>query len=299
MRIKVLFSLMIVIILLVISFASFFPIIEDINVFSRVSENISLGRVVSSVYELDPVSYKCESIQTPENAIILRVDDIGKNAVYDVSKKLVDEILARGFKITLGIIPYNIESNFKVFVWLRELRLNENVEIALHGYKHDPEEFKEFSYEEALTSIRLGERVLEEDLGVRAITFIPPYNIYSSETLDALKDYGYKILSSGRNEAYVEEDFVALGYAARTFDFQELKLVSAQETLNDCRRSLEANNACVVMIHPQDYTGSDWNELGSDEYAEFIELLDGLEVLSQQMNASFETFNSALCALDN
>ena len=234
----------------------------------------------------------CSFEEQIDRTIILRMDDIGAWQYKDSSKILVAEILDRNMFITLGVIPEDLGTDRSTVLWLRKLKNNLQVEIALHGFSHEENEFMELGEGEASSKIREGLEELEKSINVRPITFIPPYNEYSSRTLTALPYYGFKIFSAKKNEYVTDDDLIMMGYTSNTYSFEGKFLVPVEEVIADCKNSLNKRNICVIMLHPQDYliSGSTDDELDEDKYSKFLEMLDELE----KLDVEFKNFKDLL-----
>jgi len=307
-----------IIILILFFSATYLYILKESNVESYrkdasnfIYENLSLQKLseVKHVY-IEPINYasKDSKIQSPVNSgnktIIIRMDDIAAHQYRGTSEKLIQDILDRNMSITIAVIPnriYQLHEDKELVSWLNEMKSNPNFEIALHGSEHTFNEFKELNYGEAYESIKEGNKEILTTLGIVPVTFIPPSNEYNYKTLLALKDAGFKIFSAKEDEYYLTEqkDFLSLGYTARTYDFYNTKFIPVEGVIEDCKKSLEEDYYCVVMIHPQDYlqkddSGEIVNEFDSERYSEFQRMLDELDKLSKEQNAEFKTFKDLI-----
>ena len=194
-----------------------------------VYENLSIqtSSEVENVY-VEPIYYVNESskIQTPVNSgnktIIIRMDDIAAYQYRGTSEKLVQDIFDRNMSITIAVIPnrvYQLHKDEELVAWLNIMKNNPRFEIALHGNEHLAEEFKTLNYEEASESIKAGNKEILETLGVVPVTFIPPSNKYSWESLEASQDLGYKVFSGDKDEYFLFKysDYISLGYTTKTY----------------------------------------------------------------------------------
>ncbi len=223
--------------------------------------------------------------------IILRLDDVAAWRYKEISRQIVYEALDRKMGITLGVIPYNLGRDPHVTKWLKEIRTNPLLEIALHGFNHEENEFMNLTKEEALDKIVMGKNEIVESIGVVPVTFIPPYNEYSKELREALLEQGLRIFSAKENEYVIDEEFISVGYNARTYDFYTKRFIPVEEIISDCKASLDKTETCVVMIHPQDYLLEPPREnIDEEKYQEFLRTLDELE----KLEAEFKTFKDLL-----
>lgn len=232
----------------------------------------------SAINYVGDIMYDCQQIQTinSDKKVIFRVDDIQVNAWEKIQMRLIDDALNRQVPLTLGVIPVGLDSTSKMPSFLS--RRSCNVEIALHGYDNQFEEFKNLSYDEAKDLIEYGIESLEENIGQTPTTFIPPNNIMSEETAKALTDLGFQRVSSMGSEE--------LDYDATTYDFTNLELVEVDTILQDCEKAFETQNTCVVMIHPQDYADEKGN-LDEEKYKRFTDMISRFK----ELNVSFIKMN--------
>lgn len=155
--------------------------------------------------------------------IVFRNDDI--SALSDVDHECQVAAIFEQYKVpqTIGVIPlYTVNSehdpksnspislgeNRKIVGLIRRYIDRSGSEIALHGYRHQTNqfsrpwrreyfEFKQLSLEEQEERIRRGTDIILQTLNIHPQTFIPPWNRLDLNTLLACKKNGYKIVSAG------------------------------------------------------------------------------------------------------
>ncbi len=214
----------------------------------------------------------------PRNfTVVLRLDDIGKNRYTDFRFKLVDEVLSRDMSITIGVIPYGLEEDPLLVDYLLANNRNSQLEVAQHGYSHTENEFETISFQEANKSLYKGVTILNR-FGVFPITFIPPSNVYSQDTISALNKQGFKIVSARENEYFFDGNLFYLGKTTETYDFYNKMFIPVDEILSECRTSFDLTNICVIVLHPQDYLTN--GVLDDEKYASFVSLLQRLEEMN-------------------
>jgi predicted deacetylase len=264
--------------------------LEPVNVFNTAT------KLVQNLTESIPRSYvitqdTCTFNKPDEKTIILRMDDIGAWQYQKTLDILVKDILEKNMAVALGVIPRDLDEDKTTVRWLNKLKKNPNIEIALHGYTHEKNEFMNLSKEQASQRIDKGKNEIINTLGIIPITFIPPYNEYSAGTISALPENGFKVFSAKENEFNINGNLVSLGHTARTYEFDDSYFVPANEVIKDCKSSLENAKICVVMLHPQDYMiNSDTDKLDPHKYEEFTKLLNGLD----NLDAQFKNFKDTL-----
>lgn len=224
--------------------------------------------------------YENYNIEFPKNSIILRLDDAGAwhydEEVYQIAK----DIISRDLSLVIGVIPEKISKDTVFLDYMRELLENPNIEVAMHGYTHSEEEFKEASLEEAREWIKKGKEEIIRQLKVVPLTFIPPYNVYSQETITALKEEDFKVITGTKWEYNIEKNFLILGYTTKTVDYTVSKDIPVEKIIRECKTSIKEIGYCEIMIHPQDFFTEESNKnLDQERYSQFLELLDKLKEL--------------------
>ncbi|PIN90968.1 hypothetical protein COU57_02530 [Candidatus Pacearchaeota archaeon CG10_big_fil_rev_8_21_14_0_10_32_14] len=282
---------------------------DDVNVFKKVDRVYYDHRYENLKENYNSSTCKVQYPTNESKIIILRMDDISAFQYKKSSRVLVKDILDRDISVTLGLIPEGLANDKSTIKWLNILKKDIRIEIAQHGYDHSYEEFKALDEESASMKIEEGKKIIGYYLGIIPVTFIPPYNVNSKDTELALKESGYKILSSGSGSTNLtDENFGEMGYTSRTYIYGQDEyrnensgsgFVDVEEVISDCKNSLNSQNLCVVMIHPQDYLKRDSNDKIMDEfdsvrYNNYLETLDKLEKLRQNENAEFKNFDDLL-----
>lgn len=150
--------------------------------------------------------------------ILIRFDDICPT-MDRKQWELADRILRRyHIKPLLGVIPdctdpdLQIEPPFGGFWdWIRELQ-NRGYKVAMHGVHHlyitqdrgmvdnvRHSEFVGVPYEEQVSMLRQGKKILEEH-GIYTDVFFAPAHSYDENTLRALSCVGFRYISDGKSE---------------------------------------------------------------------------------------------------
>ncbi len=285
---KIYFTIILVIIATILTVGSLSKsVLGDANAFTIVATLVH-GTVPEYTPEEAKI-YACTVAAPTEPTVILRIDDIVPWNNQELTQRMTDDILSRGYGVTLGVIPYGLEKDRPLIRWVQEVNKNPKVELSLHGYRHDQEEFKHLNYAQANTKIQLGRDIMIKYFGEYPINFIPPYNVDSDETIQVLKDLQFKTLSGSINEYIVEDNFAMAGYTATTYKYSTDQFIMADQVLHDCQASLKANHVCVIMSHPQDFTTD--GKIDEAKYAEYTKVLDGLAALDAQV----VNFREAFC----
>lgn len=286
--IKIYFSLTLLLIAgILIMGTSNRAVLGSVNAFDVINDLVE-GKLQEFSFA-DAQAYPC-TIKTPVNrTVVLRIDDIAPWNDLSLMQQMTDDILSRDYGVSLGVIPYRIDKDKSLVRWLQSTHDNSKVELSLHGYKHDEEEFNNLDYNQSKIKLELGRNIMIKYFGEIPINFIPPYNVESEETIQALKDLGFKTFSGSRNEYIVEDTFVAAGYTTTTYSYSNDLFVSSEQVLEECSNAIDKNGVCVIMVHPQDFTSN--GKIDEAKYAEYVSVLDGLNSL----DANVVSFREAFC----
>lgn len=244
------------------------------------------NEVTTYVVEENSTS-ECVFIPPTRPTVVLRIDDLGAWHYYDTILSMTSGILSRNMAVSFGIIPHELEKDQDFINWILSIKDFPNVEIAQHGFMHEPSEFKELNAVESYNRVQEGKNSIVENLRVEPITFIPPSNDYTENTVLALQESGFRIISARNSEYKTDGSMIYLGSDAQTANYYEGRFIPVEEVLENCRKSLNEKNLCVIVLHPQDYV-LDYSptEIDLTKYAEYERLLNELDAL----DVDFRTF---------
>jgi len=276
---KLYFGLLIITLVAILVFGFRFDYLDRANPNNFV--NYGIPKNVENTYS------NCTFSLPSQRTIILRMDDIGAGYI-PVYKSLINKTISQNISLTLATIPMNVKTNLGIAKYLRNIAKNEYIEIAQHGYAHTLQEFQ-INTTNPLKLINEGKNILIEKIGVIPTTFIPPYNLYSPQTLEALNKEGFKIISSGQNNYLSKSEIFILDF--NTQSFYANKYTPTQEIISVCNKSLNQMQICVIMLHPQDYAMEyNKNIINRSRFEDYQEMLDGLK----ELNVEFKTFEDLL-----
>lgn len=137
--------------------------------------------------------------------IFLRDDDVG--ALTPALSYFVRQFKARGLPVSYQIIPEQFTPEAAAFMLEERAKAPSLVEFGQHGLRHEMQvrgktEYYEFgperSYGQQLADIEQGKALLQARLGSGESlrVFTPPRHRYDRNTLKALREVGFSILSA-------------------------------------------------------------------------------------------------------
>jgi hypothetical protein len=137
--------------------------------------------------------------------IFLRDDDVG--ALTPALTGFVSQFAQRGLPVSYQIIPEQFSPEAADFMLAQRAKTPELIEFGQHGLRHEMQvrgktEYYEFgperSYSQQLADIEAGKALLHERLGAGESlrVFTPPRHRYDLNTLKAIRETGFSVLSA-------------------------------------------------------------------------------------------------------
>jgi peptidoglycan/xylan/chitin deacetylase (PgdA/CDA1 family) len=142
---------------------------------------------------------------------------------------VIPNCCAEGFREIRGTKNVPLADNPAMVRFLRDYAARSGSEIALHGFTHRTNplsnparreffEFRGVGLEQQTAWIRQGTEMIEQALGVRPLTFVPPWNRLDADTLEACARAGYRIVSAG-DYTMTHPGLVSIGTDCAVADF--------------------------------------------------------------------------------
>lgn len=219
--------------------------------------------------------------------VVFRFDDYSSLSSTEFEVKLISTFRKYNAVCTFGVIPYvcagdihDIRPQDIVPLTLKKAAILKNaikeeiLEVALHGYSHQTirskangryTEFSGLDFNSQVAKIAKGKDYVEEILNTKITTFIPPWNVYDTNTIRAVEKLGFKCFSASESVKAPESSI--LKFAPATCDLFELR-----QTVELARRVPDRQPVIVVLFHEYDFLEID-KEKGRLSYKEFLELM--------------------------
>jgi predicted deacetylase len=241
--------------------------------------------------------------------IVFRYDDYSKASPFSIEKKLVEAFNKDGLKITLGVIPcishsYLDPSNqgceflsLEKVNFLREGVRDHVVEVAQHGFSHQKNnharslsEFSGLSLEEQLKKISEGAQYLNKNIDEPIDIFIPPWNSYDLNTLDALEQLGFAIISADIVGGATHQ-LTKIKYLPATTGLKKLR-----NALESARKSKDPHPLIVCLFHPYDFFEIN-EKMGGVRFEDFLKMIQFLKSQEDVQIVSFKDAAKMICDL--
>jgi len=212
-----------------------------------------------------------QAAEATQLKIILRYDDYSGSSNANVEQALFEAARTMGGGVLVGVIPFPgsayptpeskqtplvADLDEKKIDLLRRYASRGIVEIAVHGFSHKnnategpKSEFTGLPEKTQALLLSIAKASLEDAVGLKVRTFIPPYNEYDIQTLKALEDTGYKLISANPDGLTSQDRHLA--YLPGGLYPQRLKDVVISAL------SKHQTDAIVIStIHPYDIVGA-------------------------------------------
>ena len=193
------------------------------------------------------------------NCVAFRLDDVVDAKPGYLQFVVIDFFMEQDIPLTIGIIGNQFGADQYTIDFLKNHLDNssKNLEIANHGWNHT--NFKNLSFEEQDASIGKTNNLIFEKLGVMPKVFIPPFNEFDKNTLNALEKNHITHISSiiSLDEPSVTKSrFYHLPATSTSGEYnqdQEWAPLVGKKTFELVKDSISKYGFAVVMMHPRDF----------------------------------------------
>jgi len=238
--------------------------------------------------------------------VVFRYDDYSAKSDTTLELELFAAFATHNVPCAIAVIPYvcegdchNVAPQEVVPLDPRKAVILEHavetglLEVALHGYSHQTirdkkhggyTEFRGLDLTCQREKLAEGKALLERMLDLEVTCFVPPWNSYDQDTIVALNELGFRVISAGVKNLSLPSEVhdTRLKYLPATCGPHELELaVQAARTLEDHAPII------VVMIHQFDFLEND-KRRGRLTLQEFSDLLKWVKSQPDVRVASME-----------
>jgi peptidoglycan/xylan/chitin deacetylase (PgdA/CDA1 family) len=239
------------------------------------------------------------------NCVVFRMDDIQDYWIRSAQLAIMNQSLAKNQSLTLGIIMNAIGNDSEIVNKIKQGNNSSGpFELAVHGWNHT--NYINLTEDEQRISLEDAHNKMINLFGNASEIFVPPYDAFNNDTLNAMRQVDMKIIDGNRssidqlqlksnsssntttNESALSQssplESKTIFYVPSTISFKDYyggKYLrnSDQSILNNVTESISANGYAVVVIHPQDFVqiaanGSLTPTIDQNEINDFSRLLD-------------------------
>jgi peptidoglycan/xylan/chitin deacetylase (PgdA/CDA1 family) len=126
--------------------------------------------------------------------VIFRFDDVRNGYLEDIQLALMDFFITKDESVSLGLIMDQIENGSSLYQKIDEGYKKGLFELAVHGWDHI--DYTTLGQKEQKTSLLKADEKMLSLFGNHSRVFIPPFNLFDNNTISAIKNLNFKVLSS-------------------------------------------------------------------------------------------------------
>lgn len=208
--------------------------------------------------------------------VVIRLDDVQDYAFKEAQLFLLEHSQKNNIPLTLAIIP-NYFGNDQQLVETVKQSIYYGSEVAVHGWNH--ENLTQFSLIEQKTKLQKGKNSLEAILNCETKTLVPPMFSYNNDTLKAMEEIGYEIVS-GLTEFHkfgrLTEKIQSTPATVELSNFSENRwqIKNKNQILSELQKSIENYGCAVIVTHPQEfYDQGEFNPNTTNKYQEILKTI--------------------------
>ncbi len=231
------------------------------------------------------VSCKVSQTQSPKIYMVLRMDDYSNSSNFQMERKIFNIASLYNFPISVAPV-WMFGSQPDEVEFLKPYMNNGSVEIASHGLTHA--HFPSRPYSDQVYRLKESRRLLEEAYNTTIEAFAVPLNEYDNNTLKALTELEYKVISAHKDEQIKNEsiNFPELIYAhAQTMPWGE-GIEEFKSLINQYRSStyyMNASKALVLCAY-----------FHAPNFVEFLQYVEPRTFFLQNIRSNLTEFNDFL-----
>lgn len=235
------------------------------------------GFFIRIIFFIIIISFQFYPASDKPITIVFRYDDFSFN--IDIERYLINVFNEYNLPVSFGIVQGGNHLCSTDIKMLKEVDKKKEVEIAMHGYAHTSTELFG-TYDEQYKLLNKGKKFLEKAFDTKVITFIPPFNRYSLNTLKALNALNFEVISSDKAGPFNNSKIVFLPETSSIFSLRHNIALA---------RNLNLKCIIIVMFHHYDFN-NDYEGKGKISEKEFANLL---KWISQQNDIQVKTLGQA------
>jgi hypothetical protein len=211
------------------------------------------------------------------NCVVFRMDNTQDYWVRAGQLAAMNQFIFRNQSVTVGMIMGSIGDDSEIINKIKQGSDSGLFELAMHGWTHT--DFTKLNEEEQRNSLNDSNRKMIELFGNASEIFIPPFETFNDDTINAMKQVDMKILAGntssfdglelkGNNESPalssspIQSKNISYIPATISFkDYYEGQYIqnSLENIFNNATQSIGAYGYAVIAFDPQDFMQIDDN----------------------------------------
>ena len=291
---------------------------------------LNLGNIILQPSYSEMISYGNNgNAHSNCNCVVFRMDDVQDYFVRSAQLAIMNHFMQRNQSLTLGIIMNAIGNDSEIINKVKQGNSTGLFELAVHGWNHT--NYINLTEEEQRLSLENAHKKMLSLFGTASEIFIPPYDAFNSDTLNAMRQVDMKIIdgnassidklqlkddsynngSSNKNNTNSESgtnlsllQSKKIFYIPSTIQFKDYyggKYLrnSDQSILNNVTQSINAYGYAVVVVHPQDFVkvaanGSLTPTIDDNQINDLYHLIDLMSSSSSSNNMRIGSFSNII-----
>jgi peptidoglycan/xylan/chitin deacetylase (PgdA/CDA1 family) len=210
--------------------------------------------------EKNPVKTTHEVGSCP--CVAFRLDDVQDLYHNDVQMAIIDMFREENAKLTIGIICNTFGKDSALLDHIKNAngdKENSIIRVANHGWNH--EDMTKLKKDEQIQLIRRSNQKILKTLGISPSVFIPPYNLFNSDTIDALRENNMSYVSSSlkydppsnRSRNSIPYRFPMTVTTSYVFLNKFWYGIANEKIMAKIRWSIGKYGYAIILMHPQQY----------------------------------------------
>ncbi len=204
---------------------------------------------------LIPLMTLCNSQAKAEPpTVVIRVDDIQDYAFREGQVFLLDESVTQHVPLSLAVIPNSFGKDGELVEKVK-LAVDEGSDVTVHGWAH--EDLALLSFREQAALLFQSKSRIKEVLGVTPTVLVPPKYSYNKDTLTAMGEEGYNIVSAfiDISPPGVISNVVSLPATVElsTYSKGTWSMKTPDAVQLEVLKSVQKYGFAVIVTHPQEF----------------------------------------------
>lgn len=236
-----------------------------------------------------------DGTQTKQGSfVVVRIDDIQDYAFRTAQLRLLEYNIALGLPMSLAIIPDAFGLDREI-VDLVSYATTKGSEVTVHGWKN----LTQCDMQEQIGILKISSERLEATIGVKPTVLVPPGYDFNNNTLQAMSELGYSVISSDLKR--IEPGVLDLGIISipATVDFSNFvngtwQMRNYVDLVIEISRSVRLYGYAVIVVHPQEFLTEGKFDYGRfEDYQELAQY-----ILEKYKPTTIDHINSYFYAAD-
>ena len=234
------------------------------------SNLVKMREINSQKISIDAENTTEEDKSTDENVIescncvAFRLDDVQDYWLNNIQMSIMETFIENKTPLTIGIIGNAFGNDEKITDFIKNNIENDDnyLEIATRGMGLTS--FTNYDKSQQSENLKQSQDNIESVLGIRPQIFIPPNNIFNSNTFEILKENKITHISSSLTNGdsppfeFNNKDFYRFPQTSSTGKYNSslniFEKITNEQTIEEVIQSITNYGFAVVSIHPQEFS---------------------------------------------